>query len=178
MISNVAIFAAGLLSWTLLEYAIHGGMAHLHKTFVTPIHAAHHRDPHAVFAIGSWLPSIAILVLLYSLFGCAPGVVFYFGLLCGFGAYEIVHYRLHFARALMPWEHRLRARHLVHHLRRSRMWLGVTTSLWDRVFGTQPSREEFAALYASVKDVAPLSGPSNLHSLISAMLSSGRSPTP
>jgi sterol desaturase/sphingolipid hydroxylase (fatty acid hydroxylase superfamily) len=178
MILKGAIFIAGLLSWTLLEYAIHGVMAHLLKTFVTPIHLEHHRDPHAVFAIGSWIPSILALAALYHLFGFAPGVVFYAGLFCGFCIYEILHYRFHFAPNLTPWERHLRAHHLVHHLRRPKMCLGVTTSFWDRVFGTEPSPEESAVLCASVKNVAPLSGPSNLHSLISAVLSFGRSPTP
>ncbi len=83
------MFVAGLAGWTLLEYALHGGLAHLHTTFITPIHAVHHRDPHAVFAIGTWLPSAAVLALLLVLFGWAPGVVFYLGVLCGFAAYEV-----------------------------------------------------------------------------------------
>ncbi len=165
------MFGAGLLSWTLLEYIIHGWMAHLHDTFVTPIHAVHHRDPHAVFAIKAWLPSIATMVLLLALFGGAPGVMFYFGLLCGFVAYELLHYRIHFASNLMPMERRLRDHHLVHHLRRPRMCLGVVTSFWDKVFGTEPAREELAALCASVKDVPPLTGPSNLQRLVSSLLS-------
>lgn len=168
---SVVMFGAGLLSWTLLEYIIHGWMGHLHDTFVTPIHAVHHRDPHAVFAIKAWLPSLAVMALLPGLFGAAPGVIFYFGLLCGFVAYEVVHYRIHFASNLTPMERRLRDHHLVHHLRRPRMCLGVVTSFWDKVFGTEPARDELAALCASVKDVPPLTGPSNLHRLVSSLLS-------
>ena len=174
MAVTVISFGAGLLSWTLLEYAIHGWMAHLSDTFVTPVHAVHHRDHSAVFAIGTWLPVLAILVLLLAFFGRAPGVVFYFGLLCGFVAYEIVHYRIHFASTLMPFERHLRDHHLVHHLRRPRMCLGVVTRFWDQVFGTEPAPEELAALYTSVRNVRPLSGPSNLHRLVSMLLSMGR----
>jgi len=174
MILNVAMFVAGLAGWTLLEYAIHGGLAHLHRTFITPIHAMHHRDPHAVFALGTWLPSAAALALLVVLFGWAPGVVFYLGVLCGFGAYEVIHYRIHFAPRLTPIEQRLRAHHLVHHLRRPKYCLGVTTGFWDRVFGTELSPQQAPALYASVRDLPPLSGPSNLHSMISSFLSAGR----
>jgi sterol desaturase/sphingolipid hydroxylase (fatty acid hydroxylase superfamily) len=166
------IFIAGLLSWTLLEYVIHGWMAHLHNTFVAPIHAVHHRDPYAVFAIKAWLPSLAVAVLLLGLFGTAPGVIFYFGLLCGFAAYEVVHYRIHFASRLTPVERRLRDRHLVHHLRRPTMCLGVVTAFWDKVFGTEPARQELDTLCASVRDVPPLTGPSNLHQFISSLLSS------
>ncbi len=174
MTFGVAMFVAGLLGWTLLEYAIHGGMAHLHQTFISPIHAMHHRDPHAVFAIGTWLPSLVVLAVLVVLFGTAPGVIFYFGLLCGFAAYEVIHYRIHFASRLTSIEQRLRAHHLVHHLRRPQHCLGVTTGLWDRVFGTELSPREAPALYASVRDLPPLTGPSNLHLMISSFLSASR----
>jgi sterol desaturase/sphingolipid hydroxylase (fatty acid hydroxylase superfamily) len=162
-------FGAGLLSWTLVEYAVHGWMGHLHATFVTPIHAVHHRDPRAVFAIGTWPPAVAIGALLLVFFGLAPGVVWYLGLFAGFAAYEVMHYRIHFASRLTPVEKRLRAHHLVHHLRRPTMCLGVTTSFWDKVFGTEPSGPQSAALYESVKDVPPLDGRSNLGSLISSL---------
>ena len=171
MVLSATMFIAGLLGWTLLEYIIHGSMAHLHNTFITPIHAVHHRDPRAVFAIGAWLPSAMIALVLPLAFGWAPGVVFYEGLLCGFIAYEVVHYRLHFARALTPYERRLRSRHLVHHLRQPRKCLGVVSSFWDRLFGTEPGREELADLYRSVQDVQPLSGYSNIHQLVASLVS-------
>jgi sterol desaturase/sphingolipid hydroxylase (fatty acid hydroxylase superfamily) len=170
----VVMFVAGLLGWTLLEWVIHGGMGHLLNTFITPIHAVHHHDPYAVFALGAWLPSAAILVLLLGLFGMAPGTAFYLGLFCGFGTYEFIHYRMHFAPTLMPFERRLRDHHMVHHLRRSRMCLGVVTTFWDRVFGTEPPPSELAALCASVRDVAPLTGPSNLHRAVASAASSVR----
>jgi sterol desaturase/sphingolipid hydroxylase (fatty acid hydroxylase superfamily) len=165
MVLSVAMFAAGLLGWTFLEYVIHGWMAHLHDTFVTPMHAVHHRDARAVFAIGAWLPSIAVAVVVFGFFRFAAGALFYYGLLCGFIGYEVVHYRLHFAAVLTPYERRLRSRHLVHHLRRPMMCLGVVSGFWDRVFGTEPRSEELAALYASLGDVQPLTGPSNFHQL-------------
>ncbi len=161
-----AMFAAGLLGWTLLEYVIHGVMAHLHHTFVTPLHAVHHRDPRAVFAIGAWPAAAALGVMLATASATAPWAMFYYGLLCGFIAYEIIHYRLHFARALTPYEERLRRRHLVHHLRRPRMCLGVVTAFWDGVFGTEPGVEEMTALCDSVGEIGPLTGFSNLHQLV------------
>ena len=174
----VFAFLAGLLSWTLLEYVIHGWMAHLRTTFVTPIHAVHHRDPHAVFATRAWLPVLAVLLALFGLFSAAPGVIFYCGLFCGFAAYEVLHYRIHFASTLMPFERRLRDHHLVHHLRRPKMCLGVVTSFWDRVFGTDPEPREMAALCDSVRNVPPLTGPSNLRPLRSSLLKFGRPPAP
>jgi len=173
MIFRLAMFGAGLLSWTLLEYAVHGWMGHIYNTFVTPIHAVHHRDPRAVFAIGTWLPSVLVAVILLIAFGFGP-FIFYLGLLAGFAAYEVIHYRIHFSARLTPVETRLRAHHLVHHLRRPKMCLGVTTSFWDRVFGTEPAGPELAALYASVRSVPRLEGPSNLGILIAALGSARR----
>jgi len=174
MILGLAMFAAGLLSWTLLEYAVHGWMGHIYNTFVTPIHAVHHRDPRAVFAIGTWLPAALVAVILPVAFGFGSIAVFYIGLLSGFAAYEVIHYRIHFSARLTGIETQLRAHHLVHHLRRPKMCLGVTTSFWDRLFGTDPGRLEAAALHASVKGVPPLDGPSNLGSLIAALGSARR----
>ncbi len=174
MVMSATAFTAGLLSWTLLEYLIHGVLGHLYNTFVTPLHAVHHRDPRAVFAIGAWIPSLAVMALLLAVFGLAAEVLFYLGLLCGFFAYEIEHYRLHFAHRLLRFERRLRERHLVHHLRRSTMCLGVVSDLWDRIFGTEPDSQELAALCASVRNIAPLGGPSNLALLLSSINASGR----
>jgi sterol desaturase/sphingolipid hydroxylase (fatty acid hydroxylase superfamily) len=171
MIVIAVSFAAGLLSWTLLEYVVHGWMGHLYNTFVTPIHAVHHRDPHAVFAIKAWGPSLAMLLALLVLLRQAPVVVFYTGMLCGFVTYEVIHYRIHFSSVLMPFERGLRERHLVHHLRRPKMCLGVISSFWDKVFGTEPEHAEMCALCASVKDVRPLTGQSNLRRLLSSMVS-------
>jgi sterol desaturase/sphingolipid hydroxylase (fatty acid hydroxylase superfamily) len=133
---------------------------------VTPLHAVHHRDPRAVFAIGAWPPAAALAVVLLVFSGLAPWAMFYYGLLCGFIVYEIIHYRLHFARALTPYEERLRNRHLVHHLRRPRMCLGVVSGFWDRVLGTEPEGQEMAALCDSVSHVEPLTGFSNFHQLV------------
>jgi len=173
MVVRFAMFGAGLMSWTLFEYAVHGWMGHIYKTFVTPIHAVHHRDPRAVFAIGTWLPAALVAVILLA-HGWSPAACFYLGLLAGFAAYEVIHYRIHFSARLTPVETRLRTHHLVHHLRRPKMCLGVTTSFWDRVFGTEPAGPELAALYASVRSVPPIEGPSNLGILIAALGSARR----
>lgn len=154
-------FGAGLFAWTFLEYAIHGWMGHRFATFARPLHAVHHRDPHAVFAIGAWLPAMAPLVA-----GAAVGprgwTVFYAGILAGFAAYEALHYRIHFRTPVCRAEARLRARHLVHHYCAPALCYGVTTGLWDRVFATEPDSVAAAQMAACVAQVGPLSGHSNL----------------
>ena len=166
MLADVLIFAAGLFAWTLVEYVIHGVLGHAHRTFVTELHNVHHRDPRAVFALGAWIPTAVVLGGAWARFGLAPGVIFYAGIVCGFAAYEYVHYRIHFAAPSCAVEARLRARHLAHHLNEPDAIFGVTTRLWDVVFGTQPEPERMRELDAAGAQVAPLEGSSNLGSVI------------
>ena len=157
---------AGLFAWTLVEYVIHGVLGHAHRTFVTPMHDVHHRDPHAVFALGAWIPTAIILAGAITWFGLAPGVVFYGGIVCGFAVYEYVHYRIHFVSPANAVEERLRARHLAHHLKEPDAIFGVTTRIWDVVFGTEPEPTRMRELAAVGGRVAPLAGPSNLARVI------------
>jgi dihydroceramide fatty acyl 2-hydroxylase len=161
MVQGAILFAAGVLAWTLVEYLIHGVLSHRLRTFATPLHAAHHRDPHAVFTVGAWIPVGLATACGLWFFGIAPAIEFYLGLLSGFVAYEAIHYRIHFSAPRTGWEARLRARHLAHHMRAPEQIFGVTTALWDRVFGTEPAPQRRHELETSVARVAPLEGRSN-----------------
>jgi sterol desaturase/sphingolipid hydroxylase (fatty acid hydroxylase superfamily) len=166
MLVDALAFVGGLFAWTIVEYVIHGVLGHAHRTFVTGLHEVHHRDPHAVFALGAWIPTAVVLAGAISWFGLAPGVIFYGGIVCGFGVYEYLHYRIHFASPASELEARLRARHLAHHTREPDAIFGVTTRIWDVVFGTEPSPERMRELAAAGARVAVLSGPSNLERVI------------
>jgi len=162
MLVDGLIFVAGLFAWTLVEYVIHGVLAHAHRTFVTPLHNEHHVDPRAVFAMRAYIPTAVVLIVLVTIFGMAPGMIFLFGIVAGFAIYEFVHYRIHFATPSIALEARLRARHLAHHLREPDAIFGVTTPIWDRVFGTEPDPVRMRELAAAGARVEPLSGSSNL----------------
>ncbi len=162
MLLPVLAFVLGIVSWTFVEYAVHGWMAHLYPTFVQRIHAVHHRDPRAVFAIGAW-PFVALLLIVpAAVWGICLSTLFLCGLVSGFASYEIIHYRLHFARVLTPFEERLRRRHLVHHYANPEVCLGVSTSFWDRIFHTEPNPEQLKKLLPKIAKFAPLEGPTNL----------------
>ncbi|MGH7949257.1 MAG: sterol desaturase family protein [Candidatus Binataceae bacterium] len=165
VVANAIIFAAGLFAWTFLEYVIHGWLAHRWQSFAAPLHDVHHRDPHAVFAVGAWIPTVAIFLALAALFGSAPGVVFIGGIVAGFFSYEALHYRFHFVRPATQWEDRMRARHLAHHRYASEAIYGVSTRLWDRVFGTEPDGAEMHRLAERTAGTAPLAGRSNVRLL-------------
>jgi dihydroceramide fatty acyl 2-hydroxylase len=168
MVVRVLLFGAGMFAWTFLEYAIHGWMSHRFVTFATPLHQVHHRDPAAVFAVGAWLPTAVVLASLLIVFGTTPAIVFVCGLMVGFVVYEAVHYRLHFVSPASRYEERIRTRHLAHHLAMTDRCLGVTSPLWDRVFGTEPRQHEMTAIAARLGAVEPIAGRSNLGRIIDA----------
>lgn len=152
---------AGFFFWGLLEYTIHGLLAHRWETFVSPLHANHHRSPRNVFT-----SPIAVLPIALLLFGAAslvasplPAGCFVGGTLAGFGRYEWMHWRFHFREPRSERERLLRSHHLAHHFCNPRVYHGVSTRLWDRVFGTLPA--EWKGDYARVGGRAPLTGESN-----------------
>jgi sterol desaturase/sphingolipid hydroxylase (fatty acid hydroxylase superfamily) len=170
MLFDALLFAAGLFAWTIVEYVIHGVLGHAHRTFVTALHDVHHRDPRAVFALGAWIPTAVVMIGTWAMFGWAPGVIFYGGIVCGFAGYEYVHYRIHFARPSCALEARLRARHLAHHTSEPDAIFGVTSRIWDVAFGTEPSPDRMRELAGAGARVAPLAGSSNLGRMVRSLV--------
>jgi sterol desaturase/sphingolipid hydroxylase (fatty acid hydroxylase superfamily) len=157
----IGLLLTGFLCWGLLEYTIHGLLAHRWKTFVSPLHWNHHRNPRNVFTT-----PIAVLPITLLVFGATTLVAsplqagcFVVGVLSGFSRYEWMHWRFHFREPRSNRERLLRSHHLAHHFCNPRIYHGVSTRFWDRVFGTLPAGWEED--YARVADRTPLAGPSN-----------------
>ena len=163
----LALFALGLATWSLVEYAVHGWLSHRFRTPVGALHFEHHRDARRVFTSPTaWVPLAGVAFLLLP-------AAFALGLTCGFLHYEYVHWRLHFRTPKSARERRLRAHHLAHHACDARAYYGVTTRFWDRVFGTLP--RTWQTDYSSVADLAVLQGPSNFGTLWPRRSSKGES---
>jgi sterol desaturase/sphingolipid hydroxylase (fatty acid hydroxylase superfamily) len=156
-----SIFATGLFAWTFTEYLIHGWLSHILATVVGRLHAVHHRDPHAVFTVRAWAPLAIIWIILATSVGWSPGTIFFAGMTTGFVAYEVLHYRIHFSDSSGAFETSLRERHMIHHRRDPRRCLGVTSPLWDLIFGTEPLTG-MDRLRGSVSGTPPLSGRTNV----------------
>lgn len=141
-------FLLGLAAWPCLEYLIHGTLSHRYRTFVTPLHMGHHRNPRGVLtAPHAWVPTAcAIWGVLAWIFGATWATPVVLGLLVGFARYERFHWRVHFDRPRNAREEILFAHHLAHHYRDPKHYHGVTTRLLDRVFGTLPPhwRDDYA----------------------------------
>ena len=165
MVEDLASFAVGIFIWTFLEYLIHGWLSHTFRTFATPLHAVHHRDAHAVFAVRAWIPIAMVYAILALLFRWTSSVIMFSGVLAGFAIYEAVHYRIHFRRPRGLVEDYLRSRHLVHHEHYANRCFGVTSAFWDLAFGTEPMDGAMTTLCESMRSRAPLTGPTNAYKL-------------
>ncbi len=164
---DAILLAAGLFSWTIIEYVVHGVLAHSHRTFVTKIHGIHHGDPHRVFTIRAW-PWVAIVYFgSLALVGISASTIYLSGIIAGFLAYEFLHYRFHFVKPGSDLEAWLRARHLAHHAGAPNAYFGVTTPLWDLIFGSEPERTRRAELEARASQMAPLTGRTNIERITS-----------
>lgn len=127
------LFGVGLLLWTFYEYATHRWVAHGVPIF-REAHALHHKAQRDYIALHP-LMTLAIYVLFWALFGFGGGAISA-GFSAGYVFYSVLHTAFHYS-AIEPGQrlYGLKLRHALHH--RADCNYGVSTSLWDRVFGTE-----------------------------------------
>jgi sterol desaturase/sphingolipid hydroxylase (fatty acid hydroxylase superfamily) len=134
---------AGAALWTLAEYVIHRAVYH-RVSFLEQYHAAHHANPRAYLGappgMGTGLVFVSVFLPTYALAPIlANGLTV--GILAGYAAYQLVHHACHFSTPRhRGYLHQLRVHHAAHHYYSEAGNFGVTTPLWDRVFGTQIGR--------------------------------------
>ena len=128
----LAALLLGLLAWTFIEYASHRFGGH---DLRAGGHPDHHADPIEHLFLRP-VPVLAAAIPIGAGFywmGGMRGVMAWVGLMMGLLAYELIHGAIHLRPDLMPaW---LVTRHLAHHDRPISRF-GVTSPLWDWVFGT------------------------------------------
>lgn len=142
MIIYPLAFLAGALLWTLTEYLLHRFLGHdgKAKNPFSVEHLAHHADV-SYFAPTrrkvTYMGALAAVVLpgLALLIG-ATGLALGAGFFLMYLAYEVIHRRLHSAPGSLAYGRWARRHHLHHHYRRPKMNHGVTSPIWDAVFGT------------------------------------------
>lgn len=146
---GLGLFSAGLIVWTLLEYGLHRAM-HVRPLlpgmgWVQHFHLDHHREPedleHAVISLRGSIP-LAFLLFLPSWAAFREmgfALVFMAGLITGYLFYEFIHLADH-ARLRWPIVRQLMRYHARHHHVDEHRTFGVTTPVWDWVFGTLPDR--------------------------------------
>ncbi len=140
------VFFGGMFFWTLFEYIAHRFIFHwVPKTpgatkFVYTLHGNHHhypRDRQRLFMPP--LPSIIISSSLFGLTYLAIGsyaFMFFPGFLLGYLMYGTMHYAIHAWNPPFKWMKPLWRNHHLHHYKNEHNGYGVSSTLWDHVFGT------------------------------------------
>ncbi|RYZ20657.1 MAG: fatty acid hydroxylase [Chitinophagaceae bacterium] len=141
-----ALFLIGGASWTLFEYIAHRFIFHAiaesdrAQRIVYVMHGNHHhfpRDKQRLF-----MPPVPSLILASTIFGLqylllgAKTFVFFPGFILGYLMYGTMHYAIHAWNPPFKWMKPLWRNHHLHHYKDEGKGYGVSTTIWDRVFGT------------------------------------------
>lgn len=143
--ASVAAVGAGLAAWSLMEYGMHRWVGHGPSSFARRGHVMHHSDDQALIAAPVFFVmagAFAIWAALAVVAGTGVAALLVCGLYIGYNLYALVHHVLHHHEALAArgWFQTLERRHRIHHAHHQ-VNFGVTSALWDRIFGTyQPAR--------------------------------------
>ncbi len=148
MLVDVSIaFLLGVLTWSFAEYCIHRWLGHDARLRPNAFESEHTRH-HAAgdYFAPAWKKllaaalAMAVLAPLVSLAAGRPmGFAYTAGLVPFYLVYEVVHRRAHTHAGLGAYGRWLRRHHFAHHFVDPRTNHGVTSPLWDVVFGTYRS---------------------------------------
>ena len=136
-----AWLAAGVALLSLVEYLVHRHLFH-GQGRLAAAHAQHHEHPEReqIDAASYWLPLLPPFPVAWALSlatgDAAAGACFAAGMCVGYVRFRYVHRRLHEHQERSP---ALAAFHQGHHDDEA-CHFGVTTRLWDRLFGTEAAR--------------------------------------
>jgi len=140
-----------LVLYPLVEYVLHRWLLHARWLYKSPltakvwkrIHYDHHQNPHDLSvlfgALYTTLPAILVITLPIGwLVGGPAGAAAAMaaGMLV-FSGYEFCHFVQHLPFTPQSgWLREIKKRHLAHHFHSEQGNYGITSGVWDRVFGT------------------------------------------
>jgi sterol desaturase/sphingolipid hydroxylase (fatty acid hydroxylase superfamily) len=144
------LFLGGWLFWTFLEYIAHRYLFHMgtsterRKRLQYVFHGVHHEYPKdktrlamppffSLLLAGVFF-SIFYLLMDTKVFGFLPGM------LTGYATYLFVHYIVHAYPPPANIFRMLWVNHSIHHYKDNTVVFGVSSPLWDYVFGTMPKK--------------------------------------
>ena len=150
----VVLLVLGFLSWGLTEYGLHRFIFHLEtrpilgRKFVYASHQWHHENPKAsdpLFAslwISAPIAAVYYLLARAALGNWSAASYLFTGLIGGYFCYEWLHFQAHHRKPRLRLFRYLKKYHLLHHYRTADSRFGVTSPVFDLVFGTfQPVRD-------------------------------------
>lgn len=144
----ILLFVAGVTFFTFVEYIMHRYFYHMpattekRKKMAYTMHGVHHDYPKdksrlAMPPVLSLIIATVFFVLYRAMMGdYAFG--FLAGFLIGYNAYLGVHYSVHAFKVPNNFLKVLWYHHSIHHYREPDRAFGVSSPLWDHIFGTMP----------------------------------------
>jgi len=147
----LACVAGGFFLWTFTEYTLHRFVFHAHLPgklgarihFLA--HGVHHDYPRdANRLVMPPAVSLPLAVAFYYLFRAIVGEPLASPLFAGFAqgylVYDMMHFALHHFNWNNKWFRNLKQHHMRHHFMDGDRGYGVSSAVWDYVFGTQRFR--------------------------------------
>lgn len=140
-------FSAGMMTWTLTEYAVHRYLFHypaqseFGKRLVYLFHGIHHDQPDdATRLVMPPVPAIILLGVFYGLFSLVVPEAYLNGFMgffiAGYLCYDYIHYATHHFPMKSKVGSYLRKYHLRHHHAKEESKYGVSNPFWDYALNT------------------------------------------
>ena len=144
----------GIVIWTFAEYTLHRFLFHHHaksaraKRVFFLFHGVHHAQPQCKTRLV--MPpavSIPMALLFYGLFSLVVGVLLgqwvwvaplFAGFMGGYLFYDMTHYATHHFPMRSGYFKFVKRYHMRHHFKTPDQRFGVSSPVWDYVFGTVP----------------------------------------
>jgi len=138
--ASIAFFIVGVLFFTFLEYAVHAWLFHKDhplKVFIEG-HAHHHQNPFSYDAMPFFMSALIAAVFVWIFHFIMPlpdAMALVGGMALGYFNYGIMHHIMHRREFKSKYWRYMQEFHFVHH-KKPLLNHGITTDIWDRVFGT------------------------------------------
>jgi sterol desaturase/sphingolipid hydroxylase (fatty acid hydroxylase superfamily) len=140
------LFFGGMFFWSIFEYFAHRFLFHWEpknkraQRIVYTFHGCHHQYPRDVTRL--FMPPVPSILISGSVFGLMyllikyNAFMFFPGFLLGYLLYGSIHYAIHAWNPPFKWMKPHWRNHHLHHYKNEHMGYGVSSTLWDHVFGT------------------------------------------
>lgn len=148
VLTGIGQVLLGLFIWTLTEYVLHRFVFHFYpksewgRRIHFIFHGVHHDYPNdaqrLVMPPSASIPLAAAFYFLFrAIFPTYMLDGFFAGFIMGYLFYDMTHYMLHHAKFSNPFWKKLKQHHMLHHYDDSTKGYGVTSDIWDKVFGSE-----------------------------------------
>jgi 4-hydroxysphinganine ceramide fatty acyl 2-hydroxylase len=147
VLTIIPLFFVGVFLWSAIEYGIHRFIFHYPfkskagQRFHFICHGIHHTDPRDPLRL-VMPPSVSVPLafMFYFLFSWSVGPLHTLALFPGFAAaylfYDLNHFAFHHFSFRNRWWRKMQKHHILHHYQADSAGYGVSSKLWDTIFGT------------------------------------------